>query len=105
MLHRSILLGLTWLLCIAAPALAEPVDTQQFGFIREGMPEAQVLARLGPPDTRTVLKRYTVASAYRGTAVAETRERVALIYLGDGRLMTTTIIVDGGVVIAKDKRH
>ena len=38
------------LLALLLPALlaAEPVDTQQFGFIRNWMTEAEVVQRLGP---------------------------------------------------------
>lgn len=85
---------------------AEPVDTNQFGFIRLGAPESSVLERLGPPDSRQVLQRYLVsASTGRGTAISEIREKVVLIYQGDSTTMTAYITIDNGRVVHKDKRR
>ena len=85
-------------------ACAEPVNTNQFGFIRDGMSETDLLERLGPPDERRVLSRRAVATSTRHGAVAEVVEKVGLVYRGDGQIMTTYIILENGRVIHKEKR-
>ena len=49
------------------------------------------------------MKRYTIAYAHRGQAIAETREKIGLLYKGNGQLMDTVIILDNNRVVDKQK--
>ena len=70
------------------------------------MPEASVLERLGPPDERHVVQRYTVsARTGPGTAISEDRVKVVYIYHGDSTTMTAYITLDNGRVVSTDKRR
>lgn len=94
------------ILFLTSLAAAESVDTRQFGFIRPGMPEAAVISRLGAPDERRVLQRYTISNKTGPrSAISEDREKVLLIYYGDTTTMTAYITLDNGYVVSTDKRR
>ena len=92
------------LLVLSAVAVtAAPVDTRQYGLIHDGMSEAEVVRRLGPPDRREVSRRTTVARKSRYGSVAEERVEITLLYLGDTQIQHTAIRLEDGVVIGKVK--
>lgn len=93
----------TLILALATLSSAEPVNTNQFGYIKPGMPEATVLLRLGPPDSRTVTKRYLLLTRTATGAVGVEREQVQLVYHGDGYIKTAVILLDNGIVISAEK--
>lgn len=99
------MIALASLFFLAATCYAAPVDTNQYGHIKEGMSEAEVLSRLGEPDKRVVLDTYIVSTRVRGGSIGREQVKEALIYLGGGNLMDTYIILLNGSVIAKDKRR
>lgn len=96
---------LTSLLVLAPYASASPVDTTQYGHIKEGMGEAEVLRRLGDPDKRVVIDKYIASTRVRGVSIGREQVKEALVYLGGGNLMDTYIILLNGSVIGKDKRR
>lgn len=96
---------LTSLLVLAPYASAAPVDTTQYGHIKEGMGEQEVLSRLGEPDKRVVLDTYIASTRVRGGSIGREHIKEALVYLGGGNLMDTYIILLDGTVIGKDKRR
>mgnify|MGYP003393557610 CR=1 FL=1 len=101
---RYLVLGL-WGLCVPLLAIAAPVDTNQFGFIREGMSEASVVSRVGPPDDRQVLRRYAKTRRVAHGVLADYHEEVVLFYQGDEQTMHTYIFLDNGIVTTKDKKR
>ena len=62
MKHCGFMVIMAFLLLIAASAWAGQVDLLDFGHIENGMTEAEVLLRLGPPD-RESFDGYTFENA------------------------------------------
>ncbi|MGE3539611.1 MAG: hypothetical protein AB7N91_19545 [Candidatus Tectimicrobiota bacterium] len=91
---------LTCGLLLALPCLAqtESVTPHRVSFIREGMSEAEVVKRLGVPQSRTVLLRYTTVRPLRGMLFSSTHEQVALQYRDEAQHTKMVITVDKGRV-------
>lgn len=89
------------LLLTAALLAAAPVDTLQYSNLKEGMDEAEVIRRIGPPDQVVPLPRELrrVRGGYVEHILVEWR------YPGGGLLMDTTLIFDNGVLVAKGKNR
>lgn len=95
------------LLFLGLPALVAgaPVDTLQFGNLRSGMHETEVLRRLGPPDavaehTEQVCVR-TAPGINRCHPIAVT----VWTYGGGGTMMDTHLLFRNRVLHQKDKRR
>lgn len=82
---------------------SEPVDTTQFGNIKNGMLEAEVVRRLGEPE-----KIYEEPSTFikvptpRGVEIRE-RRRSSYFYPGNSQIMDALITFEGGRVVDKVK--
>jgi hypothetical protein len=90
---------LAWVLV----ASAEPVDTRQFGFIKVGMSEREVLQRLGKPDDTVVTGRSFVPVAGPGRRELVEVKKYAHVWFGNGQIMDTVIRFENGVVVQADK--
>jgi hypothetical protein len=92
------------LLIITLPLLAhdaEPVDRFQFGMIRDGMREIDVLMHLGQPvRISEVAKSAVTVHTIRGTELREKR-RYTYIYSGMSQGIDTYITFENGVVVHK----
>jgi hypothetical protein len=94
----DIMLTVCLVVCVACPAITtaqKPVDTHQFGLIRHGMTEEEVLARLGPPAKITTGPYVTEA----GTLDIGRQYH----YPGTRQVLPTVIIFAGGGVVKKEK--
>lgn len=96
--------------CVMTPATAQGgmVDTVQYGQIQIGMKEKEVRERLGPPDRVKESWRHRTksGSTRRGPGWVRTK---SLVYVGtnpaSGQKITTTIFIQGGVVIDKKRSY
>ena len=94
-------------LLVFLPLLAhasEPVDTNQFGFISNGMSEAAVIQRLGEPDEVREEPRLLVQVSPPGQPkVLREKRRYTFVYPGNQQIMDTYIRFEDGVVVGKVK--
>jgi len=83
----------------------EPVDTLQFGLIRIGMSEAEVVKRLGKP-AHILRKPRTADRVHTPHAMAPRKKRqYTYVYPGNSQIMDTYITFEDGVVVEKVKRR
>ena len=97
----SILLSLS----VASVALAEPVDTSQLGWIRPGVRQAEVLERLGQPDSREVIAIEHLAHVRARTLALRVSQREVWTYVGNGSVRDAVIVLDNGVVTSAARRY
>lgn len=89
-----------------APTLGDGgmVDTVQFGNIYVGMPEREVIARLGPPDRVQSVERRPI----RGGSTRKIKGK-RLVYEGvnpaSGQRIITTILIEKGKVVDKRRSY
>lgn len=83
----------------------EPVDTLQFGLIRIGMSEAEVVKRLGKPAH--ILRKPSPASKVYPPPdpVVRKKRQYTYVYPGNNQIMDTYITFEHGVVVDKVKRR
>ena len=96
------------LLFLLVPRLVhatEPVDTLQFGLIRIGMSEAEVVKRLGKPAQ--ILRKPSPASKVYPPPdpVVRKKRQYTYVYPGNSQIMDTYITFEKGVVVDKVKRR
>lgn len=79
---------------------AEPIDTNQFGFLREGANIPEIVSRVGEPDEVLVLRK-----ELRLVRAGVLREVVTYrwIYRGDSTLMRSILTIENGILIGKTK--
>lgn len=96
------------LLCLLFPCLvqaAEPVDTLQFGLIRIGMAEAEVVKRLGKP-AQILRKPSPAAKVYPPPdPVVRKKRQYTYVYPGNSQILDTYITFEKGVVVDKVKHR
>jgi hypothetical protein len=83
----------------------EPVDTLQFGLIRIGMSEAEVVKRLGKP-VQILRKPSPAVKVYTPhDPVVRKKRQYTYVYPGTSQIMDTYITFEKGVVVDKVKRR
>jgi hypothetical protein len=102
MLRSAFLIGMlaTYLNVMPLTVAAEPVDTNQFGFLEIGSSEREIIGRIGEPDVRTVLKK-----ELRRSGPNTLREVVteAWVYRGTAQIMRTVLVLENGQLLSKKK--
>lgn len=101
---RSLSYALTLLVLAAQIAVADPIDTREFGLLRVGMSQATVVERVGEPDAVTQLgSTHLVRRGVHGSALIVTEQvREAWDYVG-GRSLPTRLIFSNGRLVEKVK--
>lgn len=94
------IIGILCALMLSAVSLAaEPVDTSALGWIRPGMPAAEVVSRLGDPDSRQELAPLLVGTVHRGHAALQPKVREVWTYKGDSTVRDAVILLEDGRVV------
>ncbi len=87
---------------------AGEVDTVQYGQIEEGMKEAEVKKRLGPPDkaeSKEEHKHYRSEDTWRVKHVKKTKYVYQQVNPASGQKITTTILFEDGKVVEKKREY
>ena len=95
------------LICLPLFRLAlasEPVDTQQFGCIATGMPEAKVVQRLGEPALVLEVPRAQVKVRTPNGIEFRDKRRYTYYYPGATRIPDTYIMFEDGQVVKQLKK-
>ena len=95
------------LICLPLFRLAlasEPVDTQQFGCIATGMPEAKVVQRLGEPALVLEVPRAQVKVHTPNGIEFRDKRRYTYYYPGATRIPDTYIMFEDGQVVKQWKK-
>lgn len=100
----AIIFSVTFELVLHGPMEAGMVDTVQYGHIRPGMTQAEVLERLGRPDRVQETERRVYRKGRKRIV-----KRKRLIYQGvnpaSGQKIVTTILIENGKVVDKKRSY
>ncbi len=87
---------------------AGEVDTVKYGQIEEGMKEAEVKKRLGPPDkaeSKEDHKHYQSEGTWRVKHVKKTKYVYEGVNPASGQKIRTTILFENGKVVEKKREY
>jgi hypothetical protein len=90
-------------LSLAGAALARPIDTREYGLLKRGMTQIEVVRRVGEPDRVTELGDKQTVTRYRGDVVVYGEKRQAWDYEGSFSYPPTRLIFSNGALVHKTR--
>ena len=102
-MNPRVLIPILILILSQSLAHANGVDSHQFGMLTTGMPEQEIVRRLGQPDTRSNTIEVVCTRESRGETRCQQISVSRWTYSGDGHLMPTSLSFRDGVLTHKHK--